>query len=90
MKKIISTKTLSASDKNHLLQAGVSLIEYDALKIETLPFSIASDYDTYLFSSQNAVVALKQYWGNQNTAHLHRALIYCVGEKTAKGLKDLG
>ncbi|MAJ31141.1 MAG: hypothetical protein CMC18_00600 [Flavobacteriaceae bacterium] len=90
MRKIISTKTLSASDKNHLLQAGVSLIEYDTLKIETLPFSIASNYDTYLFSSQNAIVALKQYWKNQNTAHLHRASIYCVGEKTAQGLKDLG
>ena len=37
MRKIISTKTLAASDKNHLLQAGVSLVEYDALKIETLP-----------------------------------------------------
>lgn len=89
MAKILSTKLLSDSAYERLLAAGHELTQYNAVEVETLPFS-AAPYPNYVCSSQNAVKALRDYWHRQDQAMLKNARWYCVGTQTAEALEQLG
>ncbi|WP_232778293.1 uroporphyrinogen-III synthase [Salegentibacter sediminis] len=78
----LSTKKLSLSQKNLFLNSGLSLVEYDAIKIEFLDFEIPeSEIKNAIITSKNAAkVIVKRQLKIQNC--------FCVGEKTASFLKN--
>jgi uroporphyrinogen-III synthase len=82
MATVLSTKKLSLSQKQLLLNAGIGLVEYDAIQIEFIDFKT----DTRAF--KNAVITSK----NSAKAILKQDLkignCFCVGEKTAAFLKE--
>ena len=82
MPTVLATTILEPHQKQLLLNAGVSFVEYNAIKIEFI------DFDPGKKSFKNAIITSK------NTA---RAIIrknlkiencFCVGEKTASFLKE--
>lgn len=82
MATVLSTKKLSLSQKQLLLNAGIGLVEYDAIQIEFIDFKT----DNQAF--KNAVITSK----NTAKAILKKDLkienCFCVGEKTAAFLKE--
>lgn len=86
MKRVLSTKRLSPAQKELILNSGVSLVEYDAIKIELLNFELPQTIDKAIFTSQNAVRSLLQ---KDSTAY-KIGQCFCVGEKTAALLSENG
>ncbi len=83
MKSVLSTKKLSLSQTELLLNAGLSLVQYDAIKIESLPFEVPSGVKNAIITSQNAVRSiLNSEFKIQNC--------FCVGEKTKAFLEENG
>ncbi len=82
MSTVLSTKKLSLSQKQLLLNAGIGLVEYDAIQIEFI------DFKTDNRAFKNAVITSK----NTAKAILKKDLkienCFCVGEKTASFLKE--
>jgi len=84
---ILSTKKLSLSQKELLLNAKLRLVEYDAINIEHLEFELETGYDFYLFTSQNAI---KSYLGKADSSNNIAKRAFCVGEKTRALLEANG
>jgi len=83
MKSILSTKKLSNSQKQLFLNSGLSLVEYNAIIIETTNFKIPSKkIENAIFTSKNAV--------NSVIEKIELKNCFCVGEKTAELLSDNG
>ncbi len=61
MPVILSTKKLNERQKSLLLIAGISLVEYNAIKIDFVPFEISSSIVNAIFTSQNAVKAIQEF-----------------------------
>ncbi len=82
MPTVLSTKILESHQKRLLLNAGISLVEYNAIKIEFIDFDPGKKY------IKNAIVTSK----NAALAIIGKELIiencFCVGEKTAAFLKE--
>ncbi|CAM4201521.1 uroporphyrinogen-III synthase [Gillisia limnaea] len=82
MPTVLSTKILEPHQKQLLLNAGMSLVEYNAIKIEF------KDFDPGKKFIKNAIITSK----NTAKAILRKNLIiencFCVGEKTAAFLKE--
>lgn len=76
MASVLSTKKLKINQKMLLLNAGCSLIEYDAIKIEFIPFEVPKNIENAIFTSQNAVKSIQN-------SQLRIQNCFCVGEKTA-------
>ncbi|MDP5044806.1 MAG: uroporphyrinogen-III synthase, partial [Leeuwenhoekiella sp.] len=57
MKSILSTKKLTPSQKNLILGAGFSVVEYDAIQIEFVDFELPNTLEYLIFTSKNAVNA---------------------------------
>jgi len=85
MPLILSTKVLPLIQKRHLFYANLSLVEYNAVSIQELDFSLNADHvDHAIFTSQNAVnLAFEKH-------KLKCEQVFCVGEKTACLLEDYG
>lgn len=96
--KVLSTKGLSLSQKELLLNAGLSFVEYDCLKINFLPLGEINLNDDIIITSKNAFRSIKdsQYWkvlqdknwwviGERTTAELqkHNLNIKAVGKNSA-------
>jgi len=89
-KTILSTKILSLAQKELLLNSGLGLVEYDAIKVEFLDFKVDKKADNYIFTSQNGVRAfLKNQAGLLSSAKAG-ARCYCVGLKTKSFLEKHG
>lgn len=80
---ILSTKKLSENQRSLLLHAGISLVEFDAIKIEFIPFEIPEAVKNAIFTSQNGVNAVMSY-------ELGIMACFCVGEKTRLLLESYG
>ncbi|GAA4275085.1 uroporphyrinogen-III synthase [Aquimarina gracilis] len=80
---ILSTKKLSASQKELLLNAGLGFVEYDAIKIELLKAEIPENVDNAIFTSKNAVKAVFDSETNISNC-------FCVGENTKRLLEKNG
>jgi len=82
MSTLLSTKKLSQSQKQLLLNAGIGLVEYNAIQIEFIDFK--TDHRVF----KNAVITSK----NSAKAILEKDLkienCFCVGEKTASFLRE--
>ncbi len=86
---ILSTKILTESQRELVLNSGIGLVEYDAIKIEFIDFEVSYDIENAIFTSQNAVKSFAK-------CHIERSedisikRCFCVGNKTEEALKDLG
>jgi uroporphyrinogen-III synthase len=81
MKSILSTKKLSNSQKQLFLNAGLSLVEYNAIIIEAVDFELSSEkIKNAIFTSKKAVKAVLGKVEIENC--------FCVGEKTAAILSE--
>ena len=56
MKSVLSTKKLTSFQKDLLRHAAVSLVDYNAIKIDFVPFEIPQNIQNAIFTSQNAVM----------------------------------
>ncbi len=83
MPTVLSTKKLTESQRILLLQAGIGLVEYDAIAIETLDFQVGENIENAIITSQNTVKAI----ANKNVRIEN---CFCVGEKTKKLLEVSG
>ncbi len=84
---VLSTKILTLAQKELLLNAGLGLVEYNALTIMNMDFEIENGFDHYIFTSQNAVSAyLKKHAGSKSG----QKTVLCVGEKTQSLLQQNG
>jgi len=83
MARILSTKKLKLNQQMLLLNADCSFVEYDAIKIEYVPFEVPEIIENAIFTSQNSVKSiLNLEFRIQNC--------FCVGEKTASLLNENG
>ncbi|QQX77509.1 MULTISPECIES: uroporphyrinogen-III synthase [Aequorivita] len=83
MPTVLSTKKFKENQRSLLLQAGVSLVEYDAIKIELIPFEIPEIVENAIFTSQNAILAIQN-------SEFRIQNCYCVGKKTKSMLEENG
>ncbi|WP_310991622.1 uroporphyrinogen-III synthase [Aequorivita marina] len=93
MKSVLSTKKLTSSQRGLLINAGVSLVEYNAIQIEPLTFKTPLNIENAIFTSQNGVHSFVSNVrsGIENTLGLNSvANCYCVGQKTKALLEKNG
>ncbi|MDT0675302.1 uroporphyrinogen-III synthase [Autumnicola musiva] len=82
MPTILSTKVLSPSQKQLILNSGIGFVEYDAIKIDFTDFEVPSVVNAIITSKNAANAILKKNISVQNC--------FCVGEKTSGLLKSSG
>lgn len=80
---MLSTKKLKENQRSLLLGSGVSLVEYDAIKIDFVPFEIPQQVENAIFTSQNAVLSIQ-------SSKISIQNCFCVGEKTKSLLEENG
>ncbi|SDW25074.1 uroporphyrinogen-III synthase [Aequorivita viscosa] len=85
MKSVLSTKKLSPSQRDLLIHAGVSLVEYNAIHIEFVPFDSPQTIENAIFTSQNGV---KSFFDDVRSSTVENC--FCVGEKTKALLEENG
>lgn len=83
--RILSTKKLSASQRQYLLNAGFIVTEADFIQTEPLAFNLEKSYQGLIFTSQNAVEALLQ---SSYKSLLAEIPCFCVGSKTQQLLQQ--
>lgn len=87
-KIVLSTRSLSAAQKKFIQEAGIELIEMDAIAVEFVDFKWPKNVKIAIFSSKNAVNAIKMsnyasYLGEIETC-------FCVGKTTEALLEGFG
>ena len=83
MASILSTKILTRSQRELVLNSGFGLVEYNAINISFTKVSLPKRIENGIFTSQNAVAAIK----DKNIEIEH---VFCVGQNTRKALENLG
>lgn len=84
MPRILSTKILAENQKQLLLNAGMALVEYNAILIDFIDFQVTENsIKNAIFSSKNAVKAILAKNVEINNC-------FCVGDKTAALLEKNG
>ncbi|MDT0555500.1 uroporphyrinogen-III synthase [Patiriisocius hiemis] len=84
--KVLSTKKLSLSQRELLLNAGLQLVEYDAIKISFLTEKLPKNIKNGVFSSQNGVKSV--FLSKKGLSKVENC--FCVGEKTRALLEENG
>ncbi|WP_222982860.1 uroporphyrinogen-III synthase [Flagellimonas meishanensis] len=87
MRTVLSTKILTSPQKELLLNSGLGLVEYDALRIDFVEAQIPMGYQNLIFTSKNAVKGFFNLTGDLNYFDYK---VFCVGDKTAHILADNG
>lgn len=84
---ILSTKTLSAEQRQFFLEADLDLLEQDFIEIENNNFDLNNIKDNLIFSSQNAILSLMNQpdWEKFKTKN-----VFCVGIKSKELLEQNG
>lgn len=83
MSTVLSTKILSNSQKNLLINTGIGVVEYDAVKINIIDFQCDHHIKNSIITSQNAARSIFQ-------KDLRIDRCFCVGHKTANMLREQG
>lgn len=86
-KSILSTKKLTSAQKNLILGAGFSVVEYDAIQIEFLDVEFPKNLENLIFTSKNGVQAFLNTQPDLNTETFS---CFCVGSKTESSLIKKG
>jgi uroporphyrinogen-III synthase len=85
--RILSTKKLQSNQKQFLLNAGFSVVEADFIAIKYKEVALTDINDNLIFTSINAVKAVDNH---QDVQQIRRKPCFCVGEKTAALLDQVG
>lgn len=85
MKRVLSTKILTASQVQLLINANVSLTQFAAIEIKPIEFEVPDKIDKAIFSSQNAVKRLLE-----SAKKTEISEVFCVGTQTAALLTKNG
>jgi|SRR5690606_10065709 len=83
MPTVLSTKILSLAQKNLLLNSGIGLVEYDAIKINFTDFKLPGYIKNAVITSQNTVQAIAR-------KDIRIGRCFVVGSKTAHLLSEQG
>ncbi len=83
MPTVLSTKKLTESQRSLLLQAGIGLVEYDAITIDPVDFEVKTKIENAIITSQNTVIGLVD-------KKVQIENCFCVGEKTKSLLEENG
>ncbi len=83
MPTVLSTKKLSLSQKNLLLNKGIGLVEYDAVKIKFQDFKVPGPVLNAIITSRNSAKAVIE-----KKVSIERC--FCVGDKTSGYLLEKG
>lgn len=83
MKRVLSTKILSSSQRELLLNSGLSFVEYNAISVKFCEFDAPPSIKNAIVTSQNAVHSLLSK--NHSIENY-----FCVGEKTKILLEENG
>lgn len=81
--RVLSTKKLLPNQKELLLNANISFVEYDFINVGPVDFESETTIENAIFTSQNAVKAII----NRN---LEIQNCFCVGDKTEAYLEEYG
>ncbi|RTZ02215.1 uroporphyrinogen-III synthase [Flavobacterium sp. RSP49] len=81
---ILSTKTLSAEQRQVFIDANFDLLEQDFIEIKNNLFELSTINNNLIFSSQNAVLSLIE---QNNWEVLKTKPVFCVGIKTKELLE---
>ncbi|MCB7481827.1 uroporphyrinogen-III synthase [Christiangramia sediminis] len=77
MATVLSTKKLALNQKELLLNSGIGLVEYDAISIKFIDFSLVDhSIQNVIFTSKNAIKAIL-------SKNIKVENCFCVGEKTS-------
>ena len=86
MHRVLSTKKLSPQEKKRLRDAKIEVVDYDALRIDPVPFKMPEYVENAIFTSKNAAQAVIK-----NSADAKKIKnSFCVGSKTGKILSENG
>jgi len=89
--RVLSTKKLKINQRDLLLNAGFSVIDYNAIKIEFLSFEMPSEIKNAIFTSQNGVRAfLNKNQEAENNSSVIIKNCFCIGPKTEALLEKNG
>ncbi len=83
MASILSTKILTRSQRELVLNTGFGLVEYNAINISFTKVSLPKKIENGIFTSQNAVAAIKD-------KNIEIERVFCVGQNTRKAIENLG
>lgn len=86
-KTILSTKKLTAGQRELLLNAGIGLVEKDFIAIKPLAFDVENVPKHLIFTSKNAVNAVLKHHKLEVLKHQN---VLCVGSKTKAFLEENG
>lgn len=87
MARVLSTKRLKENQRELLLNAGVSFVEYDAISINPLNFATAPKINNAIITSQNGAQAILD---KINKDSLQIQNFFVVGSKTTQLLEENG
>lgn len=90
MKTLLSTKKLLPNQRELLLNAGVSFVEYNAISIQSIDFEIPKDLKNIIISSQNGAKAFFQKREELPSPEEEGLGLRCftVGQKTTALLEE--
>ena len=83
MPSVLSTKKLQLNQRELLLNAGCSFVEYDAITIELIPFEFPKDIENIIITSQNGATQIL-------TQEMPTEHYFVVGKKTEALLSNEG
>ena len=84
---LLSTKSLTESQRQLLAEAGLSVMEQEFIRVQLLPVPPFEWQHNLLFTSQQAV---KSVVAQKSIAHPENHTVFCVGEKTKAALEAAG
>lgn len=90
--RVLSTKKLLPNQKELLLNANISFVEYDFISIEPVDFHVEGTLENIIFTSQNAVKAFVAKISALPLPKWERVGVraFCVGDKTGAYLEEHG
>lgn len=84
-RRILSTKILLSHHKRWLLNAGLSVVEFDFINIKPKEFQLDFTNEYLIFTSQNAV---EMVLNHPKVESLRTRKCFCLGDKTANLLQN--
>lgn len=84
---VLSTRKLTDSQRNLLLNAGIGLVENDFISIVPIEYTPEPLPENLIFTSQNTVEIFDRHYNGTRPLDKN---VFCVGEKTAALLSEKG
>lgn len=85
---LLSTRSLSSVQKKFIRQSRIELLEMDAIKVKLVDFNWPKNVKNVIFSSKNAVNAIKMSKNASYLGEIENCL--CVGKTTESLLEEFG